>query len=105
MFGDMKKRMKEMQEKQENMKNLLAETSFSGVAGDGAVTVTCSGDRRIMDVAIDTGMIDPNDTELLEDLLVEATNRALQQAAEFEADQASGMMKDILPPGMGRFFR
>ena len=98
MFGDMMKQMEEMQAK---MQEQLAEQTFEAEAGGGAVRVKCDGTRRIQNVTIDPEQVDPSDVEGLEDLLVVATNRALEQAAEYEAKQAGGMMDNMLPGGLG----
>lgn len=101
MFGDMMSQMNEMQEK---MKQQLAAESFTGEAGDGAVKVVCDGTRKLQNISIDQEKVDLSDTEELEDLLLVATNRALEAAAAYEASQAGGMMKDMLPPGLGGLF-
>ncbi len=99
MFGDM---MNQMQEMQEQMKKQLAEQSFTGQAGP--VSVTCSGAREITNVKINTSEIDLADAEALEDLILVATNRALEKAAEYEASQAGSMMNNMLPGGLGGLF-
>ena len=93
--------MGQMQEMQENMRKQLAEQSFTAEAGGGAVTVTCSGARAITNVKIDTKQIDLDDAEGLEDLIVVATNRALEKAAAYEQEQAGSMMNNMLPGGLG----
>ena len=98
MFGDMMKQMEEMQAK---MQEQLAAQTFEAEAGGGAVKVTCDGTRTVQNVTIDPDQVDPSDTEALEDLLVVAVNRVLQQAAEYEAQQAGGMMDNMLPGGLG----
>jgi DNA-binding YbaB/EbfC family protein len=98
MFGDMMKQMEEMQAK---MQEQLAQQSFDGEAGGGAVRVTCDGTRTIQNVKIDPEQVDTEDLEALEDLFVVATNRALEQAAAYEAQQAGGMMDNMLPGGLG----
>ncbi|PPK84646.1 hypothetical protein CLV84_3808 [Neolewinella xylanilytica] len=98
MFGDMMKQMEEMQAK---MQQQLAQESFEAEAGGGAVKVTCDGTRTVQNISIDPDQVDPSDVEALEDLLVVATNRALEKAAEFEAKQAGGMMDNMLPGGLG----
>ena len=101
MFGDM---MNQMQEMQEQMQKQLAAESFTAEAGGGAVTVTCSGAREITNVKIDPALLDPEDAEGLEDLIVVATNRALEKAAEYEQGQAGSMMNNMLPGGLGGLF-
>ena len=99
MFGDMMNQMSEMQER---MQQELAQKSFSASAG--AVSVTCDGTRKITDISIDATKWDSKDPEELEDLLLIATNEVLAKAAAYEADQAGGIMKDMLPPGLGGLF-
>ena len=93
--------MKQMEEMQAKMQEQLAAQTFEAEAGGGAVKVTCDGTRTVQNVSIDPDQVDPSDTEALEDLLVVAVNRALQQAAEYEAQQAGGMMDNMLPGGLG----
>ena len=96
--------MAQMQQMQEQMQQQLAAQSFDGEAGGGAVTVTVSGAREVQNVKIDTEKIDLEDAEGLEDLLVVATNRALEKAAEYEQGQAGNMMNSMLPGGLGSMF-
>lgn len=101
MFGDM---MNQMQEMQERMQEQLAAESFTGEAGGGAVKVTCNGNRTITNVSLDPAQIDLSDAEGIEDLVVVATNRALEKAAAYEKDQAGNMMNNMLPGGLGGLF-
>lgn len=96
--------MGQMQQMQEQMAKQLAEKSFDGDAGGGAVTVSVTGAREVTNVKIDTTKIDLEDAEGLEDLIVVATNRALEKAAEYEQGQAGNMMNSILPGGLGGMF-
>ena len=96
--------MNQMQEMQEQMQKQLAEQSFTAEAGGGVVTVTCNGARTITNVKIDPELLDPEDAEGLEDLIVVATNRALEKAAAYEQEQAGSMMNNMLPGGLGGLF-
>ena len=96
--------MGQMQQMQEQMQKQLAEKSFIAEAGGGAVTVTCNGVRTITNVKINPDILDPEDAEGVEDLLVVATNRALEQAAAYEQEQAGSMMNNMLPGGLGGLF-
>ena len=95
--------MANMQQMQEQMQEQLAKESFTGEAG-GAVSVTVTGAREVTNVKIDPESVDPEDLEGLEDLLVVATNRALEKAAEYEQSQAGNMMNSLLPGGLGSMF-
>lgn len=93
--------MGKMQEMQEQMQRQLAEKTFTAEAGGGAVKVTCDGARTITNVQVSPDLLDPEDAEGLEDLLVVATNRALELAAAYEQEQAGSMMNGMLPGGLG----
>ena len=94
MFGNMEEMQKEMRAK-------LAEITVQGEAGDGAVVVTANGIREITNIALNAEKLDLTDTEQLEDLLMVATNRALTAAAAQEQAEAQGMLKNMLPGGLG----
>lgn len=93
--------MGNMQEQQEAMQKALAEKEVVGEAGEGAIKVTCNGLRKVLNVSIDKSKLDWNDAEQIEDMLLVAVNRAIDQAALLEQEAASNSLKDILPPGMG----
>ncbi|MEM8584487.1 MAG: YbaB/EbfC family nucleoid-associated protein [Bacteroidota bacterium] len=97
MFGDL---MNQMQEMQAEMRRKLAEATFTGEAQDGAIQVSCDGTRQVTNISIDAEKIDLSDPEALEDLLLVAVNRALEQAAAFEAEQGQAAMGNMLPGGM-----
>lgn len=101
MFGDMMSQMNEMQEK---MRQELAQKEFTNSAGNGAVSVSCNGQRQITNITIHSSKLDMEDTEELEDLLLVAINRVLHEAAAYEAEQAGNMTKDLLPPGFENIF-
>jgi len=93
MFGNMEEMQKEMKAK-------LAEMTVVGESGDGAVTVTANANREIINISLDPEKMDMEDKEQLEDLLMVATNRALELAATREQEEAQGMLKNILPGGL-----
>lgn len=98
MFGDM---MGQMQEMQAKLKEKLRTITLEVEAGDGAVKVTVNAAREITNIAIDPSIVDPEEVEVIEDLVVIAINRALEQAAQREAAESQEMVKDMLPPGLG----
>jgi hypothetical protein len=98
MFGDL---MGGMQEQQEAMRKKLEAITIDTEAGDGAVKVTVTATRKIVNISVDPSIVDPQDVEQLEDLMIVAINEALDLAAQREASEAQEMIKDMLPPGMG----
>lgn len=98
MFGDL---MGGMQEKQEALRKKLEAIEINAEAGDGAIKVTVSATRKLLNISIDKTIIDADDTEQLEDLLLVAINRAMELAAEEEAKNSQNLLQDMLPPGLG----
>ena len=101
MNRDMMARLGEMQEKlqkaQEEIENRVAE----GTAGGGAVKVEVSGGFRVKSVKIEPDVIDPDDLGMLEDLILAATNEALEQVQGFQAENLGALTGGMgLPGGM-----
>lgn len=94
MLGDMEERQKEMRQK-------LAEIIVEGTAQGGAVKVVANANREITDIRIDREKLDWEDVEMVQDLVLDATNKALVAAAAKEAEATQEMVKNMLPPGMG----
>lgn len=83
--GNMQALMRQAQKLQEDMKNAqatLAETEFEGEAGGDLVKITMKGDKTLVGVSIKPEAIDPDDIEMLEDLLVAAFNDAAEKIAD-----------------------
>ena len=80
--GSMKNLMKQAQKMQKQMAEQAKEfetKEFTASAGGGAVSVTVSGKRELTKVAIDPDAVDPEDVEMLQDMIVAAANEALRQ--------------------------
>ncbi len=77
--------MKLVQQMQENMERAQAEveaSSFSASAGGGAVEAVVSGKHEVQSIRIDPDVVDPEDVEMLQDMLIVAVNEAIRKAAE-----------------------
>ena len=99
MPGNMTNLMKQAQRMQRQMEEKtkeLEEKQYTAAAGGGAVTVTVSGKKEVTKVKLQEEVVDPDDIEMLEDLIVAATNEALRKV---EAESASAMSK--LTGGLG----
>jgi nucleoid-associated protein EbfC len=89
----------EMAKAQEQLKSEVVEAS----AGGGMVTVKISGDLQIREIRIDPGAVDPDDVELLQDMVLAATNEALRSAQELAASKMGGVtggLGDLGLPGL-----
>lgn len=85
MPGNMANLMKQAQKMQRQMEEQAKEMEskeFTATAGGGAVEVTISGKREVLKVKLDEEVVDPDDIEMLEDLIVAAANEALRQMEE-----------------------
>ncbi|KGR78088.1 YbaB/EbfC family nucleoid-associated protein [Ureibacillus sinduriensis] len=84
-MGNMQGMMKKMQKMQKEMMQAQEELNakeFEGAAGGGMVTITLNGQREVLGVKLDPSVVDPEDVEMLEDLIVVATNEALKKVEE-----------------------
>ena len=92
---------REMQEKMKAMQDELARKQLSADAGGGMVSAVVNGRLELVKIRIDKSKIDPNDTEMLEDLIVAAVSAAQSKAADMMKDEMNKMAADAgLPPGM-----
>ena len=99
MPGNMNNLMKQAQRMQRQMEETaktLEEKEYTATAGGGAVTVTVSGKKEVTAVKLSEEVVDPDDIEMLEDLIVAATNEAFRQ---MEEDSSAAMSK--LTGGIG----
>ncbi|MCT2536979.1 YbaB/EbfC family nucleoid-associated protein [Aquibacillus koreensis] len=102
--GNMNKMMKQMQKMQKDMMKAqeeLTEMSFEATAGGGMVKVTANGKKEITDVEIKEEVVDPDDVEMLQDLILAATNEVLKQVEDKTNDTMGQFTKGLnLPGGM-----
>ncbi len=98
-MGNMNNLMKQaqrMQRQMEEQQKALEEKEFTAAAGGGAVEVTVTGKREITKVHLDEEVVDPDDIEMLEDLIMAAANEALRKV-----DEASAATMSKLTGGIG----
>ena len=81
-MNNLMKQAQKMQKQMEEASKALEETEAEATAGGGAVTVKVSGKKEILSVKIQEEVVDPDDIEMLEDLIVAATNEALRKIDE-----------------------
>ncbi|MDO4622957.1 MAG: YbaB/EbfC family nucleoid-associated protein [Eubacteriales bacterium] len=101
MPGNMNNLMKQaqrMQRQMEEQQKALEEKVFTAAVGGGAVEVSVSGKREVTKVTIDPDAVDPEEVEMLEDMIAAAVNEALRQVEE---EQTANMNK--MTGGLGGF--
>ena len=99
--------MKRIQEMQQNMQTLqeeLAVAGYSASSGGGAVDVTVNGSHEIKKIAIKPDVVDPEDVEMLEDMLIAALNEAMRKADETAEREMGKITGGINIPGMNGMF-
>jgi len=100
-LGNLMKQAQKMQKDMERVQAELAEKTVEATAGGGAVTVVASGKKEIKEINIKPEAVDPDDVEMLQDLILAAVNEALRKADEMvnsEMGKITGGLGGI--PGM-----
>ncbi len=101
MFGDLmkqdKKKQQEMGKDQEEARNKIVEAS----AGGGMVTVTANGGMEIISIKIDREVVNPDDIDMLQDLISAAANEALRLAQQMVTDEMGKVTGGLNIPGLG----
>ncbi len=97
-MNNLMKQAQKMQKQMEESQKTLEEQEYTAKAGGGAVEVTVSGKKEVTKVTIAEEAVDPDDVEMLEDMIMAAVNEALRAA-----DEASSAEMSKLTGGLGGF--
>lgn len=101
--GNMNKMMKQVQKIQQDiakMQEELANRTVESTAGGGAVKVVANGRQELVEIEIKPEAVDPEDIEMLQDLVLAAVNEALRKSQEMAANEMSKITGGIKIPGM-----
>jgi DNA-binding YbaB/EbfC family protein len=99
-MGDMFKQVQKMQQKMMELQEELESMSVEGTSGGGMVKVTATGKGEITRIKIDPEAVDPDDLEMLEDLILAAVNQAREKSTELQQEQMSKLTGGLNIPGM-----
>ena len=102
-MGNMMKQVQKMQKQMTDMQGELNEREFEVSAGGGAITVKANGKKEVVSISIDPDVVDPDDVEMLEDLIMAATNEALRKCEEESQAQMSKITGGLSGLGGGLF--
>ena len=93
-INSLMKEAKKMQAELEKSQNELAVKTFEASAGGGAVSVKVNGEKKLLDLKLQKDVVDPDDVEMLQDLIITCLNQAFKQVDDA---QASAMGKYNIP--------
>jgi len=99
-LNQLMKQAQKMQADMEAKKNELHATEFKATAGGGMVEVTMMGSRTLKSIKFKPEIVDPDDVEMLEDLVLSAVKEALAKAEKISADQMSKITGGLNIPGL-----
>ena len=92
--------MRKMQRQMEKIQQELAETKIETTSGGGLIKVVITGEQDIESITISPEAVDPDDTELLEDLVLAAVNDAVSESRSLAAQKMSALTGGMKIPGM-----
>ena len=99
-FGNFAKMAQQMQTQMAQAQEELKETTLEATAGGGAVRVVITGAQEVRAIEIDPSAIDPDEAEMLQDLVMTAVNEAIGRSKQLERDRMSGIAGAMGLPGM-----
>ncbi|MEX0661429.1 MAG: YbaB/EbfC family nucleoid-associated protein [Balneolaceae bacterium] len=99
-MADMFGKIQNMQAKVKEVQDQLGEVVVEAEAGGGMVKVKANGNRELIGIELDRDVIDPEDKEMLEDLIVAGVNKALEKAEEASKEKMQEAYKGMMPGGM-----
>ena len=98
-MADMFGKFQDMQAKMKQVQDELEDLIVNAEAGGGMVKVTANGNRKIVAIDLDDDVIDPNDKEMMEDLVVAGVNKALDKAEAAAKEKMQEAYKGMMPGG------
>jgi len=100
--NQMLKQIQKMQQQMQETQDQLALEVVEGTAGGGVVTARVKGDGTVDSISIDPDAVDPDDAEMLGDLVTAAVNEGLRKAKDLAAERMNDVTQGLpLPPGLG----
>ena len=96
----MMKQVQQMQAKMEKMQEEMADKTVEATAGGGVIKVVANGKMEVVDINIEPDAVDPEDVEMLEDLVLAAVNEAVRKAQEMNNKEMSKLTGGLNIPGL-----
>ena len=99
-LGNMMKQVQKMAEDTQKLEEELAELKIEASSGGGMVTAVCNGKGEVLEIRIDPQVVDPDDVEMLQDLVISAVREVLEKASETKQARLSEITGGISIPGL-----
>ncbi|RJG21107.1 YbaB/EbfC family nucleoid-associated protein [Paenibacillus thiaminolyticus] len=99
-MNQMMKQVKKMQEQMLKAQEQLADKKIVGTSGGGAVTVEVNGHKKVLSITLKPEVVDPEDIEMLQDLVITAVNDALTKAEDLANDDMAKFTGGMKIPGL-----
>lgn len=99
-MNNMMKQMQQMQKKIEDAQKEIEEAEVTATAGGGVIEVVATGKKEIKSIKIDKDVVDPDDVEMLEDMIIAGVNEALRMAEELSEEKMGKVTGGLNIPGL-----
>lgn len=99
-FGNIMKQAKKMQERMAQLQDELASKTVDATAGGGMVSVTVNGKFELLSIKIEREVVNPDDVDMLQDLVVAAVNEGIRKAQEMAASEMGKITGGLQIPGL-----
>jgi len=99
-MGNVMKQAQKLQAKMQRLQEEMAEKTIETTSGGGMVKVVASGKQQVVSIQIEKEVVDPDDVEMLEDLILAAVNDALLKSQEMVTQEMSKLTGGLNIPGM-----
>ena len=99
-MNNMMKQVKKMQEEMEKAQTEIEQTEFESTSGGGVVSATVNGKKELVALNIDPDVIDPEDKDMLEDLVIAAINDAMKKASDHTENTMGKLTGGMNIPGL-----
>jgi len=100
-MNQLMKQVQKMQAQMEKLQEELENETVEGSAGGGMVRAVVNGKRDLIEVKIDPEVVNPDETEMLEELIVAAVTQATEKAAQLQSESMAKLTGGLPLPGMG----
>jgi DNA-binding YbaB/EbfC family protein len=104
MLGDIMREAQKLQAQMQKLQEEAKKKTVEASAGGGMVTVVANGANEIVSIKIEKDVVNPDDVEMLQDLILAAANEALRRAQQMVSEEMGKLTGGLQLPGMGNMF-